>query len=70
MRINLTAKQVQMLAPYFDKVRATRHTGYPGMLVAQIRYNEQDGSHWMEPGWLEHHVAKRIEERGQEVTKS
>lgn len=67
MRIPLTHKQVQMLTPYFDKVRSTRRTGRPGMLVAQLRHSDTDGTYWMEPGWLDHEVASLIEEQGREI---
>lgn len=67
MRIPLTHKQVDALAPYFDKVLMTKHTGRPGMLVAQLRHSTTDGTYWMEPAWLEHDVATLIEEQGREV---
>jgi hypothetical protein len=67
VRIPLTHKQVDALRPYFDKVRSTRGSGRPGMLVAQLRWSSADGAYWMEPGWLEHEVAALIEQRGREV---
>jgi hypothetical protein len=69
MRITLTAKQAQMLRPYFDQVQATAQTGYPGMLVAQLRYDSKSESYWMEPAWLDHGVALRITERGKEIKR-
>jgi hypothetical protein len=56
-----------MLRPYFDQVNATQHTGYPGMLVAQLRHDVASGNYWMEPAWLDHDIARRIEERGKEI---
>lgn len=64
MRINLTVKQRQALQPLRDRVKAAAHTGYPGMLVAQICYN-QEGDCWLEPGFLDHEHAKLITEKGQ-----
>ena len=68
MRITLTSKQIRELLPFYDRVLATAVAGNPGMLVAQIRKN-QDGQWWMEPGFLDHEHAKLIEEKGQDVRR-
>jgi hypothetical protein len=66
MRITLTQKQITQLLPYYDRVKASAVAGNPGMLLAQIRRN-QDGKWWMEPGFLDHEHALRITEKGQSL---
>lgn len=51
MRIPLTRSQVQQLTPYFDRVRTAAQLGAPGMLVAQISWNQAEELYWMTPGW-------------------
>ena len=63
MRIRLTAKQVQQLQPYIDRVRAAAVLGSPGMLVGQIGCNA-DGEYAITPAFLDHQKAKVITESG------
>lgn len=65
MRITLTAKQIRELTPFFDRVQATAALGRPGMLVAQIRWQQRGEKYWMEPGFLDHEHALCITEKGQ-----
>lgn len=69
MRITLTDKQIRQLVPFYDRVQATAVSGHPGMLVGQIRRNNE-GDWWMEPGFLNHEHAKLITEKGQDVVRS
>ena len=70
MRIPLTNKQAQMLSAYFEQARTAARSGNPGMLVAQLRHSDAEGTYWMEPGWLEHEIAMRITEKAREVSTS
>lgn len=65
MRIKLTAKQIQELRPFYDRVQAAAVAGSPGMLVAQVRWDPPADRWWMEPGFLDHDHAKLITEKGQ-----
>ena len=65
MKVRLTQKQVEELAPYFDRVRATASMGTPGMLVAQLRYDPHRDEYTLEPAFLDHDLATIITERGQ-----
>lgn len=66
MKIALTTKQIGQLTTFFDRVRATASLGKPGMLVAQIRWEQTgDGRYWMEPAFLPNEVAQCIVEKGQ-----
>jgi len=66
VKIALTEKQIGQLATFFDRVRATALLGKPGMLVAQIRWEQTgDGRYWMEPAFLPNEVAQCIVEKGQ-----
>lgn len=64
MRINLTEKQWRQLTPYFDRVQSAAVCGSPGMLIAQISW-DQEGRYWMTPAFLPHEHAKLITEKGQ-----
>jgi hypothetical protein len=63
-RVALTEKQIRELLPFYDRVQASAALGAPGMLLGQIRWN-QDGRWWLEVGFLEHELAKLITERAQ-----
>lgn len=63
MKIILTKRQVRMLLPFKDRVQAAAMMGSPGMLIAQISWNNE-GRYWMTPGFLEHEYAKLITEKG------
>jgi hypothetical protein len=65
VRIRLTAKQVQQLQPYIDRVRAAAVLGSPGMLVGQIGWNAE-GQYMITPAFLDHDKAKVITEAGRE----
>lgn len=65
MKISLTEKQIRQFTPFFDRVRTTAALGKPGMLVAQIRWSDREGTFWMEPGFLSHEHASLIQEKGQ-----
>jgi hypothetical protein len=64
MKITLTARQVQRLMPYFDRVRATAVAGSPGMLVAQLRWDDSRGIYTMEPCFIDHAKALPLVEAG------
>ena len=68
MRINLTAKQIEMLRPYFDRVKAAAVMGSPGMLVGQISC-DHDGEWAIVPAFLDHDLAKNITERARDLPK-
>lgn len=61
MRVKLTLKQVALLAPYFDRVRAAATLGSPGMLVGQIGYSPVVG-YGITVAFLDHDKAKIITE--------
>lgn len=63
MKIKLTQDQVQALALYFARVRAAADLGLPGMLVAQLK-EEQNGDYVMIPAFLQHRHARIITEKG------
>lgn len=65
LRINLTSNQAIQLAAYFDRVRTAYVSGSPGMLIAQICWNDAEGKCWMEPAFLAHEHAKLITEKGE-----
>lgn len=65
MKITLTEKQIRQLMPFHDRVQSAAQTGYPGMLVAQIRWDHKMGKWWMEPGFLPYEHAKQINEKGE-----
>lgn len=65
MRLKLTRWQVEALRPYFDRVQATAVMGSPGMLVAQLRAdNDGASSYIMIPAFLEHEYAQLITTKG------
>ena len=64
-RITLTASQAVQLEPYISRVRATAALGNPGMLLAQIHWNNGDGRFWMTPAFLPHETAQLITEKGE-----
>lgn len=64
MKIVLTADQVERLAPYFDRVRATGALGTPGMLVAQLRWDASRDIYTMEPCFIDHEKALLMVEVG------
>jgi hypothetical protein len=66
MKVMLSNRQVQDLQPYIDRVRSAAKLGSPGMLVAQIRWNDQERTAWIEPAFLPHELAKKITEQGRE----
>jgi len=68
MKIKLTTKQMKQLTPFFDRVRATAALGSPGMLLAQIKRSPQDGTCWMEPGFLPHENALCIAEKAEQLS--
>lgn len=68
MRIRLTARQIALLRPYFDRVKASAVLGNPGMLVAQIGHDD-DGEYALTPAFLEHELAKQITQRGRHLEK-
>jgi len=63
MRVRLTAKQVQQLAPYFDRVHATSVMGSPGMLVGQFGYT-RDREYYLTVAFLDHDKAQVITQAG------
>lgn len=65
LRINLTSGQAVQLASYFDRVRAAAVQGNPGMLIAQIHWENHEGKCWMVPAFLPHEHAKLITEKGE-----
>lgn len=69
MRIPLTHRQAQQLAPYFDRVRATAALGTPGMLVAQLRFDARRNLYTMEPCFIDHDKAQPLIKAGRrEIT--
>jgi hypothetical protein len=66
VKVRLTANQLRQLGRYFDRVQAAAALGKPGMLVAQLHW-DQDGKYWMTPAFLEHEVAMLITQKGREV---
>ena len=60
MRINLTEPQMRALQPFKDRVQAAYAMGSPGMLVAQVCWDNGDQKWWLEPGFLPHELAKQI----------
>lgn len=64
-RITLTGHQVRYLQPYKDRVQAAAQLGSPGMLIAQIHWNNATGQWWMTPAFLPHEHAKSITEKGE-----
>jgi len=63
-RVTLTEKQVRQLRPYYDRVQATAALGAPGMLLGQIRW-DQDGRWWLDVGFLPHEHAKLVAEKAE-----
>lgn len=68
MRINLTARQVELLRPYFDRVSAAAVMGSPGMLVGQIS-RDDDGEYAIVPCFLDHDLAKEIAGRARDLPR-
>jgi hypothetical protein len=68
MRIKLTTRQVELLRPYIDRVKAAAVMGSPGMLVAQIG-SDHDGEYAITPAFLDHDLAKQITERGRDLPR-
>jgi hypothetical protein len=64
MRVILTARQSQQLAPYFDRVNASAVLGSPGMLVGQFAYDTDRGNHYITVAFLDHAKAAIITECG------
>jgi hypothetical protein len=69
IKILLGKTQIQQLRPYLDRVQAAAALGSPGMLVAQISW-DQEGKCWLVPAFLNHTLAKIITERGLELEKT
>ena len=65
MRISLTPYQIRKLLPFYDRVESAAVRAAPGMLLAQIRWDERGGKWWMEPGFLQHEDAKLITGKGE-----
>lgn len=68
MRIKLTARQIELLRPYFDRVKAAAVMGSPGMLVGQLS-SDDDGEYAIVPAFLDHDLAKQITERGRDLPR-
>lgn len=66
MKVPLLAKQVRQLQPYFDRVQTAAVLGNPGMLVAQISW-DNEGHCWLTPAFLPHELAKTVTERGKDL---
>ncbi len=64
MRVLLSRRQVQELQRHIDRVRSAAALGSPGMLVAQIQWNDHEGKYWITPAFLPHDKAKVITEQG------
>jgi hypothetical protein len=67
-RVQLTPLQVFELAEYFDRVKAEATLGTPGILVAQLTY-DQEGHYWMHPAFLPHDLAQLIASKGKTVSQ-
>jgi hypothetical protein len=65
MRIRLHPSQIEALRPFYDRVQAAAQLGRSGMLVAQVRWDNQEGKWWLEPGFLAHEYAQLITEKGE-----
>jgi hypothetical protein len=65
MKVLLTETQVRNLQPYFDRVNSSAVLGKPGMLLAQIRWNNNDQRYWMEPAFLSNEYAQLVTEKGE-----
>jgi hypothetical protein len=63
LRVRLTARQVQQLAPYFDRVHASSVMGSPGMLVGQFAYT-RDREYYITVAFLDHDKAQVITQAG------
>lgn len=63
-RIYLTHGQAAQLTPYKDRVQCAAVLGSPGMLVAQISW-DQEGRFYMTPAFLAHEDAQLISQKGQ-----
>jgi len=63
LQVNLSTRQVRDPQAYIDRTRSCAKLGSVGMLVAQIRW-DQEGRVWLEPAFLEHTHAKILTEHG------
>lgn len=68
MKVALSQKQAEQLAPYVDRVRSVAKLGTPGMLVAQISW-DVEGRYWLTPAFLPHEVAKVVTEKGVDLPR-
>lgn len=66
MKLPLLPWQAERLRPYFDRVQAAAVLGSPGMLVAQISW-DQEGRCWLTPAFLDHELARVVTERGRDL---
>lgn len=65
MRIKLTARQIEQMLPYFDRVRSAAAQGSPGMLVGQIGWSNE-GEYTIEVAFLDYDKAAIITEAARE----
>lgn len=65
MKILLGKTQVQQLRRFKDRIQATAALGNPGMLVAQLSW-DQEGRWWLTPAFLDHELAKTITQKGKD----
>lgn len=63
VRVRLQPWQTRQLQTYKDRVQAAAQLGSPGMLVAQICWDNADQKWWIEPCFLPHELAKLVTEK-------